>query len=180
MAVPKLQRCDGPKSLNSGGPGGPDLGVPNPVIQNGDTPVVPELPVTNSEIISVSFAISQRVIFAFYVMAVQRAEVIHTSMLAASDSEPVYHPEPTSCLKTSPEFPVFPDLATEAVAEQSPLPDMTREAALFSYVFALLCVWATHTFPFWLPRLMLSSLQSQTWPRKPPQSHLPSWSQRPP
>ncbi|KAL1282156.1 hypothetical protein QQF64_000959 [Cirrhinus molitorella] len=48
--------------------------------------VVPELPVTNTEAVIVSPAMAQRAIFAFYVMAALRAKVMHTSMLAATQS----------------------------------------------------------------------------------------------
>ncbi len=125
----------------------PILGVPSPVAQEGNTPVVPELPVTNSEVVVVSPAMAQRAIFSFYVMAVLHAKVMHTSMLAVSDPETVYHPEPTACLDDSPELPVPPDTAMEAVTEQSALPDMAREAiegTLSCYALALLCVWAVH------------------------------------
>ncbi|KAL0164091.1 hypothetical protein M9458_039844, partial [Cirrhinus mrigala] len=123
------------------------LGVPSPVDQDVATPVVPELPVTNSEVAVVSPAMAQRAVFAFYVVAVLRAKVMHTSMLDAFEPEPVYHPEPTACLEASPELPVLPDTAKEAATEQSAFPDMTKEAieaTLSCYAFALLCVWATH------------------------------------
>ncbi|RXN33565.1 SH3 domain-containing -like protein [Labeo rohita] len=123
------------------------LGVPSPVDQDVASLVVPELPVTNSEVAVVSPAMAQRAIFAFYVVAVLRAKVMHTSMLDANEPEPVYHPEPTACLEASPEQPVLPDTAKEAATEQSALPDMTKEAieaTLSCYAFALLCVWATH------------------------------------
>ncbi|KAL0167426.1 hypothetical protein M9458_035648, partial [Cirrhinus mrigala] len=107
VAVPKLQDATVPNLSNLVVQDDLTLGIPNLVVQNGDTPVVPELPATKSETVSLNPAVSQRAIFAIY----------------------VYHPEPASCLKTSPELPVLPDAPVEAVTEQSPLPDLSPESA---------------------------------------------------
>ncbi|RXN11546.1 hypothetical protein ROHU_029973 [Labeo rohita] len=117
VAVPELQNAVVPDISSAVVHGDLTLGVRSPVVQEGDTLVVPELPVTNSEVVFVSSAI-----FAFYVMAVLHAKIMQTSMLAASDPETVYYPEPAACLEASLDLPVLPDTAMEAVTEQSVLP----------------------------------------------------------
>lgn len=75
---------------------------------------------------------------------------MHTPLLAASDPESVYHPEPAAspeaipepatCPEAFPEPPVLPDMAMEADPEQLALPNTAIEATLSCYAFALLCV----------------------------------------